>query len=71
MTPAQRESFCKAYSEFRSLDSFLAYEEFWSICTLVSTARIHVQHRQPIQSLMKQLESISQGAADALWPELS
>lgn len=71
MTRAQRDAFCKAYSDFRSLNLFLEYQEFWSICTLVNSARIQLRHRQPIQCFLEQLEQISQRAGDALWPELS
>jgi len=71
MTRAQRDAFCRAYGEFRSLDSFIAYEEFWSICTLVNTAKIHMRHGEPIRSFLKQLEEIVERAGDALWPEQS
>ena len=71
MTRAQREMFCKAYAEFRSLDSFLADQEFWSICTLVKSAGIHLRNRQPARPFLEQLRKVSRNAGDALWPELS
>lgn len=71
MTRAQRDIFCKAYRDFRSLDSFLAHQEFWSICTLVHSARIHLRHRQPSHCFLERLEQLSLRAGDALWPELS
>ena len=71
MTGAQREAFSKAYGVFRSMDSFFAYQEFWSICTLVNSAKIHARHLQPIQSFLKQLEQLSQNAEDTLWPQAS
>ena len=71
MTSDQREVFCKAYRDFRSLDSFLANEEFWSVSTLVNTARISARFQQPIESYLEQLEAISQGAEEALWPDQS
>jgi hypothetical protein len=69
MTPAQRGAFCRAYSGFRSLDSFVAYQEFWSICTLVNTARIHMRYLQPIGTFLRQLEQISRRTEVTLWPE--
>ena len=71
MTPEQRDIFCKAYSGFRSLHSFLPHQEFWSICTLVQSARIHVRFRQPSQRFLVKLNRIVQNAGEALWPERS
>ena len=70
MARAQRDAFCRAYSDFRSLDLFIAYQEFWSICTLVNTAKIHSRYQRPIQAFLRHLEQISQRAGHALWPEL-
>ena len=71
MTREQRDVFCKAYSRFRSLESFLAHQEFWSICTLVNTAKIRMRYQKPLQPFLTQLEQISQGSESALWPERS
>ena len=71
MTPAERDAFCEAYSRVRSLDSFLAHQEFWSICTLVNTAKIQLAHGRRIGPFLEVLERVSRGAEDSLWPERS
>jgi len=71
MTREQRDIFCEAYSSFRSLDLFLPHQEFWSICTLVQSARIHARFRQPSQGVLEKLNRIAQNVGEALWPERS
>ena len=71
MTPDQRGEFRSAYGELRGLDSFLENEEFWSISTLVNTARIHARFQHPIESFLEQLDGIVQGRDAALWPDHS
>jgi Ser/Thr protein kinase RdoA (MazF antagonist) len=70
MEPGQRDAFCRAYGEVRSLAPFLAYQEFWSICTLVSSAMVHSRARRPIGSFLGPLEKIVRREDDALWPGL-
>ena len=70
MTRQQRNIFCNTYREFRNLDTFLAHQRFWSICTLVSTTRTQVRFRQPSQGLLKKLNRTVQNVGEELWPEL-
>ncbi len=71
MTREQREVFRQAYGYFRCLDSFLAHQKFWSISTLVLTARINERHGRPIQGYLNTLAQIVQNEDDALWPQHS
>ena len=69
MTPQQRETFLKAYGRFRRPDSFLAHQRFWSISTLVMTARINSRHQRPIQGFLETLDQNLQDESDAFWPQ--
>lgn len=69
MTPMQREAFCQAYAERRSLKSFLAHQVFWSIVTRVHSARIHLRRRQPVEALLAALERTARGDDAGLWAE--
>ena len=69
MKGRQRDIFCRAYGKLRSLDTFLAHQRFWSICTLVSTARTQVRFRQPSQDPLSKLKRVAQSVGEGLWPE--
>jgi hypothetical protein len=69
MTPTQREAFCQAYAEHRSLEAFLAHEVYWSIVAQVHSARFHLRHQQPIDALLEPLERTARGDDVVLWAE--
>ena len=70
MTDAQRGAFQRAYGHFRCLDSFLSHQVFWSINTLVLTARINARYGCPIEGFLDTLAQIAQNVDEALWPNL-
>ncbi len=71
MTEAQRDVFCTAYTDFRSLDTFFASQRFWSVCALVNSAYLRVQSRRPSQSALMQLDKISRRPDKIIWAEPS
>ncbi len=71
MSPRQRDVFSSAYGQLRAMDAFLEHQEFWAICTLVVTARIHGRHGRPVQGFLENLQHIALGSGEFLWPRLS
>ena len=71
MTRKQREVFRRSYGHSRCLDSFLSHQKFWSIYTLVLTARINERYGRPIHGYLEKLDQIVQNEDDVFWPQQS
>jgi hypothetical protein len=69
MTQLQREVFCNTYGNFRNLDTFMAHQQFWAICTLAVTAIIHSRYGRSNDRFIEELCRISQNAGELLWPK--
>lgn len=71
MSRSQRRVFSSSYNSFRSLAPFLTHQDFWSICTLAVSARVHGRHGWPIHQFVENLERISEYSGESLWPGLN